>query len=54
MYLKRLLTDAGGDESAAVAGYYQGLGSVRSRGLFEDTKQYVDAVMAHRGRFGGP
>jgi LysM repeat protein len=53
MYLKRLLTDAGGDESAAVAGYYQGLGSVRSRGLFEDTKQYVANVQALRGRFGG-
>jgi LysM repeat protein len=53
LYLKRMLTDAGGDESAAVAGYYQGLGSVRSRGLFEDTKQYVANVQALRGRFGG-
>jgi N-acetylmuramoyl-L-alanine amidase len=54
MYLGQLLRDTGGDERTAVASYYQGLVSVRSRGLFEDTKQYVDAVMAHRGRFGGP
>ena len=32
MYLKRLITDAGGDENAAIAGYYQGLASVRERG----------------------
>jgi soluble lytic murein transglycosylase-like protein len=54
MYLGQLLRDTGGDERRAVASYYQGLGSVRSRGLFKDTKRYVDAVMAHRGRFGGP
>ena len=28
LYLKRLLADTGGDESAAIAGYYQGLASV--------------------------
>ena len=44
---------AGGDENAAIAGYYQGLGSVRSRGLFEDTQRYVANVQALRGRFGG-
>jgi N-acetylmuramoyl-L-alanine amidase len=53
MYLKRLLTDAGGDENAAIAGYYQGLASVRERGLYDDTAQYVDNVQALRGRFGG-
>jgi N-acetylmuramoyl-L-alanine amidase len=53
LYLKRLLTDAGGDENAAVAGYYQGLASVRERGLYEDTQRYVDNVQALRGRFGG-
>jgi LysM repeat protein len=53
MYLKRLIDDAGGDESAAIAGYYQGLSSVRSRGMFDDTKRYVDNVQALRGRFGG-
>jgi LysM repeat protein len=53
MYLKRLINDAGGDESAAIAGYYQGLSSVQSRGMFDDTKQYVDNVQALRSRFGG-
>jgi N-acetylmuramoyl-L-alanine amidase len=53
LYLKRLLADTGGDENAAIAGYYQGLGSVRSRGMFEDTEQYVANVQALRGRFGG-
>ena len=37
MYLKRLLTDAGGDENSAIAGYYQGLASVRERGMYDDT-----------------
>ena len=53
LYLKRLLADTGGDENAAIAGYYQGLGSLRSRGMFEDTKQYVANVQALRARFGG-
>jgi len=53
LYLKRLLADTGGDENAAIAGYYQGLGSVRSRGMFDDTKRYVANVQALRARFGG-
>jgi LysM repeat protein len=53
MYLKRLLTDAGGDENAAIAGYYQGLQSVRDRGMFDDTQRYVADVQALRSRFGG-
>ena len=53
MYLKRLLDDSGGDESAAIAGYYQGLGALRSRGVFDDTAKYVANVQALRGRFGG-
>lgn len=53
LYLRRLIDDAGGDESAAIAGYYQGLASVRDRGMFDDTKQYVDNVQALRSRFGG-
>jgi hypothetical protein len=31
----------------AIAAYYQGLGSVRRRGWFDDTKAYVRAVLAH-------
>jgi N-acetylmuramoyl-L-alanine amidase len=53
MYLKRLIDDAGGDENAAIAGYYQGLSSVQSRGMFDDTKRYVENVQALRSRFGG-
>jgi LysM repeat protein len=53
LFLRHLLQETGGDEAAAIAGYYQGLGSVRSRGLFDDTQQYVDSVQALRPRFGG-
>jgi len=53
LYLKRLLAETGGDESAAIAGYYQGLSSVRTRGLFGDTQRYVANVQALRSRFGG-
>ena len=53
LYLKRLLNETGGDESAAIAGYYQGLASVQSRGMFDDTQQYVANVQALRARFGG-
>src|SRR3954452_15533384 len=53
LYLRHLLNETGGDESAAIAGYYQGLGSVRSRGLFDDTQRYVANVQALRSRFGG-
>ncbi|MEA2136999.1 MAG: hypothetical protein QOG56_149 [Solirubrobacteraceae bacterium] len=53
LYLARLMRDAGGDPRLAAAGYYQGLRSVRTRGMFDDTKRYVDNVMALRARFGG-
>jgi LysM repeat protein len=53
LYLQRLLRETGGDEASAIAGYYQGLGSVRSRGLFDDTQRYVANVQALRSRFGG-
>jgi LysM repeat protein len=53
MYLKHLLDESGGDENAAIAGYYQGLSSVRNRGMFDDTKRYVANVQALRSRFGG-
>jgi LysM repeat protein len=39
--------------AVAVAGYYQGLASVRSRGMFPDTRRYVADVLALRRRFGG-
>ena len=34
----------------AIAGYYQGLASVRHDGMFTDTKAYVRSVLAHRAR----
>jgi soluble lytic murein transglycosylase-like protein len=52
-YLSQLLRDAGGDESVAVASYYQGASSVRRLGLLPDTQQYVANVMALKSRFGG-
>jgi soluble lytic murein transglycosylase-like protein len=53
LYLGQLLRDTGGDERMAVAAYYQGLESVRQRGMLPETVRYVDNVMALRGRFGG-
>src|SRR3954453_18930244 len=53
MYLNRLIRQTGGDVPTAVAGYYQGLGSVRQRGLYDDTKRYVQNVLALPSRFGG-
>jgi N-acetylmuramoyl-L-alanine amidase len=52
LLLHNLLDLTGGDPSLAAAGYYQGLQSVRQNGLFNDTQQYVDSVMALRQRFG--
>ncbi len=42
---------ASAEDKDAIAGYYQGLASVRSRGMYEDTKAYVASVNAHRKRF---
>jgi soluble lytic murein transglycosylase-like protein len=53
LYLGNLLRQTGGDERMAVAGYYQGLGSIRAQGVLPATEHYVDNVMALRSRFGG-
>jgi N-acetylmuramoyl-L-alanine amidase len=53
LYLRQLLNDFGGDQTAATAAYYQGEGAVRSRGLYPETQQYVNSVNALRARFGG-
>jgi soluble lytic murein transglycosylase-like protein len=53
LLLHSLLDQTGGDPALAAAGYYQGIQSVREHGLFSDTQQYVNDVMALRGRFGG-
>ena len=48
-YLKQLLRIAS-SEGQALAGYYQGLASVRKRGYYEDTKRYVSNILALRTR----
>jgi len=35
-----------------VAGYYQGLSSVRKNGMYSDTKRYVANVLYLKHRFG--
>jgi N-acetylmuramoyl-L-alanine amidase len=46
-----LLRETHGNETKAVAGYYQGLASVQSRGMYDDTRRYVASVLALRNRF---
>lgn len=41
----------GGDPHAILAGYYQGLASVRRNGVYDDTRRYVANVLALRSRF---
>jgi soluble lytic murein transglycosylase-like protein len=53
LYLRQLLRQTGGNESSAIAAYYQGLGSVQSRGMLPETQRYVANVQALRARFGG-
>ncbi|MGD9694525.1 MAG: LysM peptidoglycan-binding domain-containing protein [Thermoleophilia bacterium] len=38
------------DERQAIGAYYQGLESLKTRGPYDDTKSYVDSVLAFRGR----
>ena len=47
VFLHQLLVATAGDVSMALAGYYQGLASVRSAGLFPSTKQYVKGILAY-------
>lgn len=53
LLLHALLNATGGDAAMAVAGYYQGLQSVRRNGVFADTQAYVNNVMSLQQRFGG-
>jgi LysM repeat protein len=48
--LLRLLTRAAPLDQA-IAGYYQGLGSVRTHGMYRDTRSYVADVLALKRRF---
>jgi soluble lytic murein transglycosylase-like protein len=45
-----LLVRGTGSAQLALAGYYQGLRSVRTRGMYDDTKRYVKNVLALRSR----
>jgi LysM repeat protein len=49
--LLSVLTHEAKSERQAVAGYYQGLASVRAHGMYRSTKQYVANVMALRSTF---
>lgn len=46
----RALQSTASSREEAVAGYYQGLASVRARGMFADTEGYVRTVLALRER----
>jgi LysM repeat protein len=50
-FLRYLLDRTGGRADQALAGYYQGLASVRARGQYDDTKQYVAGVLSFRPSF---
>ena len=45
LIIRALMATADSREQA-IAGYYQGLYSVRTKGLYEDTKKYVATVLA--------
>ncbi len=53
LLLHSLLNSTGGDPSMAAAGYFQGLPSVQQHGLYPETQQYVNSVLALERRFGG-
>jgi soluble lytic murein transglycosylase-like protein len=46
----RVLRAATFRDDRAIAAYYQGLGALRERGFFDDTRTYVSAVRAHERR----
>ncbi|MDQ3943727.1 MAG: transglycosylase SLT domain-containing protein [Actinomycetota bacterium] len=50
-FLRYLLDRTGGDLDTALASYYQGLRSVRERGVFPETHRFVANVKALRPRF---
>lgn len=49
-YFKMLLRITGNADEA-LAGYYQGLTSVRRKGMYDDTKRYVKVIQSLRQRF---
>ncbi|HTW11590.1 MAG TPA: transglycosylase SLT domain-containing protein [Solirubrobacteraceae bacterium] len=53
LLLHQLLAETNGSWSLTAAGYYQGLASVDKHGMYADTQQYVNDVLALAARFGG-
>jgi soluble lytic murein transglycosylase-like protein len=51
LLLRSLLNATGGNPALAAAGYYQGLPSVQAKGMYSDTQQYVNNVLALQQRF---
>ena len=51
--LLRQLIRSEGTADGALAGYYQGLGSMAKRGRLPQTEAYITNVNALRSRFGG-
>ncbi|MDT7547090.1 MAG: hypothetical protein QOE99_3200, partial [Actinomycetota bacterium] len=49
--LLKQLVQATGRADLALAGYYQGLGSVHSHGMFPQTHAYIRNVTVLRARF---
>ena len=45
-YLHQLLVQTSGNQALALAGYYQGLTSVRQRGMMVSTVQYAHGILA--------
>lgn len=50
-FLRYVYRLAGGDVDLTLAGYYQGLRSVRENGMYSDTRRYIANVKALRERF---
>lgn len=51
LLLHQLLQVTGGNERLAVAGYFQGLASIRRFGMYPSTRRYVSDVLALAARF---
>jgi len=51
LFLQHLHELTGGDTRMILAGYYQGLASVRRNGVYESTERYIDNILALKGRF---
>jgi hypothetical protein len=51
LFLRQLLSEFGGDEREALGAWYQGPASLRKHGPFRVTRNFVDDVVALKGRF---